>query len=243
LKGINNGVAEEPPVHIFVMGDNVWRDENEWPLERTKYTKCYLHSGGQANSRAGDGALGYNPPAVEPPDSFLYDPRNPAPSNEMGMGAFDQQVIENRPDILVYSSAILEKDLEVTGPVQVKLFASTSAVDTDFTARLVDVWPGGSAYNFAEGIVRARYRQSVTSPEPLKPGEVYEYDIDLGNTSIVFKSGHRLRVEISSSQFPKWERNHNSGNTMGEDTGSLIAAQTVYHDHERASHILLPVIP
>ena len=243
LKGASNGVAEEPPVHIFIMGDNVWRDENEWPLSRTKYTSCYFHGGGQANSRSGDGALSYTIPGEEPSDSFLYDPRNPAPSNEMGMGAFDQQLIENRHDILVYTSMPLEADTEVTGPVRVKLYASSSAVDTDFTGKLVDVWPEGAAYIVAEGIVRARYRRSASKSELLKPGEVYEYDIDMGVTSNVFKAGHRIRVEISSSNFPKWERNLNTGNTMGEDAGSQIAAQTIYHDSRRASHIVLPVIP
>jgi putative CocE/NonD family hydrolase len=243
LRGVANGVAEEPPVHIFIMGDNVWRDENEWPLARTKYTSCYFRSGGQANSRSGDGALSYNLPGDEPSDSFLYDPRNPAPSNEMGMGAFDQQWIENRADILVYTSPPLETDVEVTGPVRVTLYAASSAVDTDFTAKLVDVWPNGAAYNVAEGIIRARYRRSASKSELLKPGEVYEYDIDLGVTSNVFKAGHRMRVEISSSQFPKWERNLNTGNIMGEDAGSRIAAQTIYHDSRRASHIMLPVIP
>jgi uncharacterized protein len=243
LKGIDNSVGEEAPVRLFIMGDNRWRDENEWPLARTRYTKWYFHSAGQANTRSGDGALDANSPADEPYDSFLYDPRNPAPSNEMGMGAFDQQLIENRPDILVYSSPPLEKDLEVTGPVHIKLFASTSAVDTDFTGKLVDVWPSGAAYNVAEGIIRARYRRSTLKEESLKPGEVYEYDIDLGVTGNVFKTGHRMRVEISSSNFPKWERNLNTGHTMGEDADSKIAAQIIYHNSHHASHIELPIIP
>ncbi len=243
LKGKDNGVDREPPVRIFIMGENTWRDEDEWPLARTKYTSCYFHSGSQANTRSGNGALSFNTPGDEPSDSFLYDPRNPAPSNEMGMGAFDQQWIEERPDILVYTSEPLENDLEVTGPVRIKLYAASSAVDTDFTGKLVDVWPEGTAYHVAEGIVRARYRRSSLKAELLTPGDVYEYEIDLGATSNVFKAGHRLRVEISSSHFPKWERNLNTGRPMGEDAGSQIAAQTVYHDSRRASHIVLPVIP
>ncbi len=243
LKGIDNGVEAEPPVRLFVMGTNVWRDENEWPLARTKYSKCYLHSGGQANSRSGDGTLSLVKPDEEQPDSFLYDPRNPVPSNEMGMGAFDQQAVENRTDVLVYTTPPLEKDLEITGPLRMTLFASSSAVDTDFTGKLVDVWPSGVAYNVAEGIVRARYRRSAARPELLQPGEIFKYSIDLGGTSNVFKAGHSVRIEVSSSNFPKWERNLNTGNTLGEDAGSRIAAQTVYHDSQRASFILLPVIP
>jgi putative CocE/NonD family hydrolase len=243
LKGKANGVEEEPPVRIFVMGDNVWRDENEWPLARTKYTNYYIHSGGQANTRSGNGALSRHKPDDETTDSFLYDPRNPAPSNEMGMGVFDQQWIEDRPDILVYTSTPLEKDLEVTGPVRVKLYAASSAVDTDFTGKLIDVWPEGMAYHVAEGIIRARYRRSSRKSELLTPGEVYEYDIDLGFTSNVFKVAHRIRIEISSSHSPKWERNLNTGNPIGEDADSKIAAQTIYHDTKHASCIVLPVIP
>lgn len=243
LKGKENGVDRESRVRIFIMGANAWRDEAEWPLNRTKFRKYYLHSGGQANTRDGNGALGTSLPGDEQPDSYLYDPRNPVPSNEMGAGAFDQRALENRPDVLVYTSSALEKDLEVTGPVRLKIYAATSAVDTDFTGKLVDVWPDGAAYNVAEGIVRARYRRAVAEPELLRPEEVYEYDIDLGGTSNVFKAGHRLRLEISSSNFPKWARNLNTGDNPGGDATPRIAVQTVYHDQQRASHIVLPVIP
>jgi putative CocE/NonD family hydrolase len=243
LKGIHNDVDGEAPVGIFVMGDNTWRDEKEWPLARTKYTKYYLHSGGQANTRSGDGALGFKAPEDEPYDSFLYDPRNPAPSSEMGMGAFDQRDNENRPDILVYSTPTLEKEIEVTGPVRVTLYAASSAVDTDFTAKLIDVWPDGAAYNVAEGIARARYRRSASTPELIKPGEVYEYDIDLGGTSNVFKARHRIRLEISSSHFPKWDRNLNTGHTVGQDAEIQLALQTIYHNQQFPSHIVLPMIP
>jgi putative CocE/NonD family hydrolase len=242
LKGTHNDVDGEAPVCIFVMGDNAWRHEKEWPLARTNYTKFYLHSGGQANTRSGDGALGFETPEDEPYDSFLYDPRNPAPSSEIGMGPFDQRGNENRPDILVYSTPTLDKDIEITGPVRVMLYAASSAVDTDFTAKLVDVWPSGAAYNVAEGIIRARYRQSVSTPELIKPGEVYEYNIDLGGTSNVFKAGHRIRLEISSSHFPKWDRNLNTGHPMGEDSEIQLALQTIHHDHRFSSHIVLPVI-
>ena len=243
LKGIDNQAEKDAPVKLFVMGDNAWRDEYEWPLARTSYTKCYIHSGGQANTGSGDGVLDFKAPGEEPCDSFLYDPRNPAPSNEMGMGAFDQRTNEKRPDILVYSTSILEKDVEVTGPVRVTLFAASSAVDTDFTAKLIDVWPDGGAYNVAEGIVRTRYRESVTAPELIEPGKVYEYDIDLGGTSNVFKRGHRIRLEISSSHFPKWDRNLNTGHAMGDDAEIKLAVQTIYHTQHYSSCVLLPIIP
>jgi len=243
LKGIDNGVQNEPPVLIFVMGDNKWRVENEWPLARTRFTKYYFHSGGRANSRMGDGLLNLLTPSEELNDNFLYDPRNPVPSNELGMGAFDQQEVETRSDILVYTSELLETDLEVTGPVRMVLYASTSAVDTDFSAKLVDVYPGGRAFNVAEGIVRARYLRSLTEAVPVEPDKTYEYTIDLGGVSNVFKAGHRIRVEVSSSNFPKWDRNLNTGHLLGQDREIKLAAQTVYHQKLNPSHILLPIIP
>ena len=243
LKGVNNGIQDEPPVRIFVMGNNVWRNENEWPLARTKYTRYYFHSDSQANSRFGNGFLDTRRPDEEPFDSYIYDPRNPIPSHEMGMGAYNQQEVESRADVLVYTSEPLEAKLEVTGPVEVKLFAASSAVDTDFTGKLVDVWPDGKAYNVAEGIIRAGYRESGVVMKPLKPGEVYEYSISLGATSNVFKVGHRIRVEISSSDFPKWDRNLNTGHALGQDAEIQLAIQTIYHNQQFPSYILLPVIP
>ncbi len=243
LKGVDNGVDEEDPVSIFVMGDNAWRGEKEWPLARTNFTKCYLHSGGKANTRSGDGVLSFEAPEEETYDSYLYDPRDPAPSSEMGMGAFDQRDTENRPDILVYSTDILTRDIEVTGPVRVTLYASSSVVDTDFTGKLIDVWPDGAAYNVAEGIVRVRYRDSVSNPKLIRPNEIYAYDIDLGGTSNVFKAGHRIRLEISSSHFPKWDRNLNTGHTMGDDAEIQLALQTIYHTRQFPSCIQLPIIP
>ena len=243
LKGIDNGVENDAPVKLFVMGENVWRDEQEWPLARTEYTKYFLHSGGQANTQLDDGVLAPTLPDEEPYDTFLYDPRDPAPSSEMGMGAFDQRKNEKRPDILVYSTKVLEADIEVTGPVHLRLFAASNAVDTDFTAKLVDVWPDGEAYNTAEGIIRARYRNSAAVPELVEPDKIYEYDIDLGGTSNVFKVGHRIRLEISSSQFPKWDRNLNTGHVMGDDAEIRIALQTIFHDRMFPSCLILPVIP
>jgi putative CocE/NonD family hydrolase len=243
LKGIDNGVENDAPVKLFVMGENVWRDEQEWPLARTEYTNYFLHSDGQANTQLDDGVLNSALPDEEPYDTFLYDPRNPAPSSEMGMGAFDQRKNEKRPDILVYSTKVLEADVEVTGPVHLRLFAASTAVDTDFTAKLIDVWPDGEAYNTAEGIIRARYRNSAAAPELVEPDKVYEYDIDLGGTSNVFKAGHRIRLEISSSQFPKWDRNLNTGHVMGDDAEIRVALQTIFHDRMFPSCLILPIIP
>jgi putative CocE/NonD family hydrolase len=243
LKHLENGISEEAPVRIFVMGDNRWRSENEWPLARTRYTKYYFHSNGRANSHSGDGFLNTGIPAEEPFDSYIYDPRNPVPSHEMGTGAYNQQAVEERPDVLIYTSDPLPSDLEVTGPVEVKLFAASSAVDTDFTGKLVDVWPNGRAYNIAEGIIRAAYRDSGVEVKPIKPGEVYEYSFSLAATSNVFKAGHRIRVEISSSNFPRWDRNLNTGHPFGQDSEIMLAMQTVYHQNKFASCILLPVIP
>ncbi|MFC1534712.1 CocE/NonD family hydrolase [Thermodesulfobacteriota bacterium] len=248
LKGIDNGVMDEPPVKLFIMGDNIWRDENEWPLARTRYTRYYFHSGGRANSRFGDGALSTEIPEREETDIYLYDPRNPTPTktgtlSSIIMGAFDQQEVEERTDVLVYTSPLLETDLEVTGPIEIKLWAASSAVDTDFTGKLVDVWPNGKAYNLVDGIVRARYRESESAAKLIKPKKVYEYSINLGATSNVFKAGHRIRVEISSSSFPKWDRNLNTGNPVGQDAEMKVAVQTIFHDRKYPSHIVLPVIP
>jgi putative CocE/NonD family hydrolase len=252
LKGVENGVMEEPPVRIFIMGDNRWRSENEWPLARTQYTHFYLHSGGAANSLDGDGTLTPEAPSEEPVDAFVYDPRNPVPTRGGGLccwqaalppGAYDQREVETRPDVLVYTTPILERDVEVTGPLEVHLWAATSASDTDFTAKLVDVGPCGYARNIQDGIIRARYRNSLTQAEPIRPGEVYEYTIDLGATSNVFKAGHRIRLEISSSNFPRFDRNPNTGRALGEDTDLRTALQTVLHGTECPSHIVLPIIP
>ena len=253
LKDIDTGIMDEPPVYIFVMGGGVtgngrWRHENEWPLARTHYTRYYLHSDGSANTRSGDGTLSTVPPGAEPPDRYVYDPADPAPTlrgNTLMIphGVADQRSTEDRGDVLVYTSDPLEHDLELTGPIKVQLFAASSAVDTDFTAKLVDVRPDGYAQNIQDGIIRARYRSSARQPSFITPGQVYEYTIDLWATSQVFKAGHRLRVEISSSNFPRFDRNPNTGAPLGEDTRLETAQQTVQHRAEYPSHIVLPVIP
>ena len=253
LKGGGQGAKREPPVRIFVMGDNVWRDEEEWPLSRARPTRYYIHSSGDANGSRGDGSLSRAPPrGDEAPDRFVYDPLNPVPTIGQDMvgratypaeGPHDQSRTESRMDVLVYSTPPLESDVEVTGRITMKLFASSSAVDTDFTAKLVDVRPTGFAQLLTDGIIRARYRRSKERPELLRPGTNYEYTIDLWSTSNVFKKGHRIRVDISSSNFPKFDRNLNSGGPVAEETEPIVAVQRVLHDAKHPSRLILPVIP
>jgi uncharacterized protein len=254
LKGMNTGVAEEPPVKIFVMGENTWRFENEWPLARTTYTNYYLQSGGKANTLHGDGVLALEPPSSgAPTDTFTYDPANPVPtlggnnccrSDIVPMGAFDQRGAERRDDVLVFTSPELTQPVEVTGPITMKLFASTSAADTDWTAKLVDVHPSGFAQNIQDGIIRARYREAVGKPaKMIEAGKVLEYTIDLWVTSNVFLPGHRIRVEISSSNFPRFDRNLNTGEDPATGTRMVKAMQTIHHSRQYPSHIVLPVIP
>ncbi len=183
LKGVDNGALDGPALRLFVMGANVWRDEEAWPLARAKITPWYLHSGGAANTLHGDGALSPAAPGDEAVDTFVYDPRNPVPTRGGGLccsatglpaGAFDQRPIEARPDVLVYTTAPLEADLEVTGPIEVRLWAATSARDTDFTAKLVDVDPCGYARNLCDGVIRARHRRTTHAVERVEPGVAYE---------------------------------------------------------------------
>src|SRR5712692_62095 len=248
LKGLDTGILDEPPVKIFVMGENRWRDEREWPLARTRYTPYFLHSGGRANSDRGDGVLDQQRPAGETADHFVYDPDDPVPTRGgntliLAMGVQDQRPVEARPDVLVYTSAVMTEALEVTGPLVVTLYAASSAPDTDFTAKLVDVHPDGYARNLTDGIIRGRYRESQARGTLLKSGEVYEYTIDVWATSNVFKAGHRIRVEIASSNFPRFDRNPQTGERSGEASQLEPALQRVFHDELRPSHIVLPIIP
>jgi uncharacterized protein len=250
IKGVANRCASSPPVRIFVMGDNVWRAEQEFPPARARLTRYYLHAERGANGVAGDGAIAIGTPASERPDTFTYNPANPVPTigGRLCCGAFtrpgpaDQRPNEARADVLVYSTPILNSDLEVTGNVSVELYAATTAIDTDFTAMLVDVEPSGTARLVADGIIRARYRTSKAKPEPITPGSVNRYVIDLWATSNVFKAGHRARVHISSSNFPRFDRNLNTGEPILGATRMVTARQTVYHDVARPSAVLLPVI-
>ncbi len=248
LKDIQTGIMEEPPVSIFVMGENRWRAENEWPLARTHYTRYYFHSESPANTRNGGGRLSTAPPEDEPPDTYVYDPQDPVPTLRgctliIPHGVEDQRSVEDRQDVLIYTSEPLERDLEVTGPISVRLFASTTATDTDFTAKLVDVRPDGYAQNLQDGIIRGRYRTSAAQPTSLEPGKVYEFEIDLWATSHVMRAGHQLRVEVSSSNFPRFDRNPNTGAPIWLDSQLQTARQTVHHSAEYSSHILLPIVP
>jgi putative CocE/NonD family hydrolase len=227
------------------MGDNRWRDEHAWPLARARYTPFYLHSAGAANTLDGDERLSVEPPADEPVDTYVYDPRNPVPTRGGGLccspaalaaGAFDQRAIESRPDVLVHTSAPLQSDLEVTGPIRIHLWAATSAPTTDFTAKLVDVGTCGYARNVTDGIVRLPAGSG-------DPGAAREVAFDLPPTSNVFKAGHRIRVEVSSSNFPRFDRNLNTGQSGLTSAETRVAMQTILHDAAHPSRIVLPVIP
>ena len=235
----------ERPVRIFIMGINRWRDEDEWPLARARNEKFYLNQNFE---------LGGKPDrdSQSTPDTFVYDPRNPVPTTGGAIccnpkifpwGPMDQRSVEKRPDVLTYSTAPLAADTEVTGPIKVVLYASSNAPDTDFTAKLVDVFPDGLARNLTDGILRVRYRDSLETPKLMTPGEVYRMTIDAGVTSNVFRAGHRIRLEISSSNFPRFDRNPNTGMLPADATEMRKATQTVFHDHDRHSYLLLPVIP
>jgi len=252
LKGIDNGIMNEAPIKLFIMGANYWRDEYEWPLARTQYVNYYFHSSGRANSLSGNGTLSTTLPEDEPPDRYIYNPDNPVPTlggnnccspDIVAWGAYDQRPAEQRNDVLVYTTPVIQCDIEVTGPIVVKLYASSSTPDTDFTAKLVDVFPDGYAMNLCDGIIRARYRESFEEAKLMKPGTVYEFTIDCWVTGNVFKAGHRIRVEISSSNFPRFDRNPNTGHEFGMDSELSIAEQKVYHNRNYPSHIILPVIP
>jgi putative CocE/NonD family hydrolase len=241
LRDADNWVVSDAPVRVYVLNRG-WRHEQQWPLEGTQWTRYFLHSGGRANSLSGDGKLSRDTPASQPPDIMLYNPENPTPTVGVG-GIYDQRAVEARSEVLVYSTPPLTEALEVTGPVKVVLYASSSAPDTDFTAKLVDVAPNGYAANLCDGLIRARYRNSPSQPELMQPGEVYEFTIDLNGTGNVFMPGHQIRLEISSSNFPKFDRNPNTGEPAAMARHSKPAVQTIFHDAQHASYVVLPVIP
>ena len=251
FKGIQNEFAKEKPVKIFVMGKNEWREEDNWPLARAKSTRYFLHSAGGANSLRGNGGLSTAAPKTETADHYVYDPANPVPtvggplccdSWHLGPGPRDQRVVENREDVLIYSTPAFAEDTEVTGPISLELFANSSAVDTDFTAKLVDVSPDGFARNLTEGILRARYRDSQEKPTLMNPGQVYRFTIDLWSTSNVFLKGHTLRLEVSSSNFPRFDRNLNTGEQASTERNFVSATNTIYHDAEHPSALVLPIV-
>ena len=248
LKGNDNGVKSEAPVRIFVMGSNQWVDEQEWPIARTRYTDFYLHGDGPANSLYGSGTLSMDKPQSEKSDHYTYDPESPVPfltdpSFEQIGGPDDYRPVERRDDVLVYTSDAVTQDTEVCGPIKVTLYAASSAVDTDYTAKLIDVWPNGFAERLSDGIVRARFRNGMEKEELIQPGTIYEYHIDAWNTCQMYKVGHRIRVEISSSAFPKYPRNLNTGEPLGRTTKTQIAQQIIYHDAQHPSRVTLPIVP
>jgi uncharacterized protein len=242
----------EPPVRIFVMGANKWRDEHEWPIARARSTPLYLASKGNANSIGGGGRLTWDPNRDDRADQYEYDPRLPTPTTGGAIccspdiwqwGPLDQRPVEERKDVLVYSTAPLRKNIEVTGPIRLVVYASTSAPDTDFTAKLVDVFPDGYAQILTDGILRLRYRSSLEKPVVAKPGEIHQLTIDAGVTSNMFRAGHRIRIEISSSNFPRFDRNPNTGRPVADETELRVATQKIYHGHQYPSYVMLPIIP
>ena len=243
------GITGMPRAQLYVMGRNEWRESDAWPLPRTVFTEYYLHSDGRANSRFGSGTLKPDPPSVALADKFNYDPRTPVPSlggpmcctasADAAPGAFDQSEIEIRNDGLVYSTPPLTEGVEITGPMELVLYVSSTGKDTDFTGKLVDVYPDGKAYNVQEGILRARYREGLGR----KVWMVYELRINLHATSNYFGPGHRIRLEVSSSSFPRFDRNLNTGGNNYDESSPVVVQNTVYHSEEYPSHLLLPVIP
>jgi uncharacterized protein len=259
FKGVQNEFASGKPIRLFVMGTNQWREEDEWPLTRAKNTRYFLHSTGNANGLSPNGSgqtskgfLSIVAPANEKPDHYVYDPGDPVQTVggplccralPTGIGPQDQRPAEARSDVLVYTTRAFSKNTEVTGPVSLDLFVSSSAVDTDFTGMLVDVWPNGFAQNLTSGILRLRYRNSQEKSEPLKPGETYHVTLDLWATSNIFLAGHKLRLEISSSNFPRFDRNLNTGEEQAHTTRMIKATNVIYHDKAHPSALVVPIVP
>ncbi len=255
LMGKDAPLLTAPPVKVFVMGANRWLEARQWPPENARVSNWYLDSSGAANTFSGDGALAEMPPAhlrqYAPHDSFVYDPRDPVPTRGgavccnpdiLPWGPKDQRLVEKRRDVLVFSSKPLARDMEVAGPVKAVLYVSTTARDTDFTAKLVDVFPDGVARNLTDGILRLRYRDSLEKPQPATPGEIYRIAVDAGVTANVFLKGHRIRLEIASANFPRFDRNLNNGGVTADDTRPVKATQTLWHDRQHPSHLELAVI-
>ncbi len=259
LKGRPVEEFQKAPIRLFVMGANRWRDEYEWPLARTLFTDLHLDSDGAANTLLGNGRLRTTPSSREAADRYLYDPENPVPTlggnHSVGPynpglydmclpGPYDQRPNERRDDLLVYSGETLSEDLEVIGPVVLRLWAATSAPDTDFVARLCDVFPDGRSINVTEGVLRGRFRRRQWDrPEPLEPGKVVEWEIHLQPTAYLFRAGHRLRLDVTSSNFPLWDRNLNTGGNPATETRAQPADQAVWHGGRYSSRLILPVIP
>ena len=259
LMGIDNGISSEPRVKVFVMGANRWREADDWPIPDTRHESWLLRSGGEANSVLGNGLLTPDPSddagggARARCDEFTYDPMHPVPTIggstcctedtvPVSMGPRDQRPNEYRGDVLCYTSRALKEPLEVTGRVRAILYASSSAPDTDFAVKLVDVHPDGYAMNVAQGILRARYRGGFEEPELMEPGRVYRLEVDLNSTSVCFLPGHRIRLDVTSSNFPQFDRNPNTGHEFGMDAEMQVANQIIHHDAAHPSAVILPVV-
>lgn len=252
LKSDAQAMHSQAKVRLFVMGRNEWRDEQEWPLKRAKVTSFFLHSDGHARSRSGDGKLSTEAPGKEPIDSFKYDPQYPVPTtggplccdnSQTTPGPHDQSDVESRADVLVYSTGVLDKAVEVTGPVSATLFVASDAPDSDFTAKLVDVYPDGRAFNVAEGILRMRRRNgdAMTAPR-MRAGSAYRVRIDMVATSNEFQAGHRIRLEVSSSNFPRFDRNLNTAEPIFSAARFRVATNSVLHDASHPSALELPLV-
>ncbi len=250
LKGENNDVAGKPRVDYFVMGANIWKSATSWPLPQTNWTTFYLSGPGGIADRKGE--LVSTAPSAQPPDTYTYDPAFPAPSlgghsccgaQSGPQGPYDQTPVEQRSDVLEYSSAPLERDIEMTGPVNVRLWAQSTSADTDFTAKLTVVKPDGQVINLNNGILRTSFRDSLSDPTPTTPGRPYEYQIHVWPTSYEFRAGDRIRLEVSSSDYPQFAPNPNTGAPFGTDSATRTAVQTILHDAQHPSAVTLPVIP
>lgn len=253
LKGKGDNVSGKPIVDYFVMGANRWKTATAWPLPDTRWTTYYLSGAGGNGIHGRTGHLGTDQPKdAQPPDSYDYDPANPVPSagghsccgtGTGPQGPVDQFVVEQRSDVLTYTTDPMATDTEITGPVRMRLWAASTAPDTDFTAKLVALAPDGSTVNLNSGIIRAAFRDSLEHPAPIEPGRAYPYNIAIWPTSYLVKAGYRIRVEVSSSDFPQFAPNPNTGEPFGTTANSQLATQTIYHDAEHPSALILPVIP
>jgi putative CocE/NonD family hydrolase len=252
MKGEDNGFPEKQPrVRYFSMGTNRWRTASEWPPASAQKTTLYLSSTEGANTLHGDGRLLARVPTSTGADTFVYDPMNPVPTHGGNFcclgtaetpGSFDQRPNEVRQDVLVFTSEPLESNLEITGPIDVTLYVSSDARDTDFTVKLIDVEPDGTAWNLVESIQRARYREGYDREVLMEPGEVYRLQFAPLETSNEFEAGHRIRIEVSSSNYPRFERNLNSGGQNARETRVVTATNTVHHGPDRASSITFRAI-
>jgi putative CocE/NonD family hydrolase len=233
------------------MGINQWQGEDDWPIPGTKFTPVYIQSSGQANSVSGDGQLTFEKSTTSGQDSYRYDPLMSVPTTggnnccgtPTAAGPQDQRPIETREDILVYTSDFLKDPVTIAGQINMKLFAATDGPDTDWMIKLIDVAPDGYAMPVSEGILRARFREGLDKMSLLTPNQIYEYDIAMTPTANVFMPGHRIRVDITSSNFPQFARNLNTGAALGQESEPRTAKQTIYHGGPHLSHIILPIVP